>query len=378
MVLEAQTARDFFDTQELQDVRLYINRADWQKLRQNYLENTYYQCDFQWRDVVVEGIGIRSRGLGSRNANKPGLRVDFDRYEEGLEFLGLKSFVLDNLVQDPSLLKERLSMAMFRRVGMAAVRETHARLYVNDEYAGLYLIVESIDKEFLDRHLGEKNGYLYEYKWNEEYRFEYRGPEPELYSPNPFKPQTNENNPQPAPLEAMIRTMNQASDEQFPDAIREFLDMNLFLKHVAVEMFLAELDGILGDFGLNNFYIYRFNHKNLFQVFPWDKDVTFSAIDRSIWRNADTNVLMRRAMKVPEFHAIYLDKLLDCADFAGGRGGWLAGEIERMYGQIRQAALEDNRKPLGNEVFENTVEYLRQFARERPDLVRAEVSASAQ
>ena len=94
----------------------------------------------------MRNIGIRSRGNGSRSGVKPGLRVDFDRYAIAQKFLGLKSFVLRNNTQDPSNLHERLSMLFFRRMGLPASREVYARLFVNNEYRGLYTIVESVDK----------------------------------------------------------------------------------------------------------------------------------------------------------------------------------------------------------------------------------------
>src|SRR5262245_16654310 len=73
-------ASAFFDDSVVHDLRLTINSRDWASLKQNYLDNTYYPCDFTWRDQTVRNIGIRSRGTGSRSATKPGLRVDFDRY----------------------------------------------------------------------------------------------------------------------------------------------------------------------------------------------------------------------------------------------------------------------------------------------------------
>src|SRR5437868_10333748 len=100
----------FFDDTVLHEIRLTINSRDWQSLKDHYLDNTYYPCDFKWRDKTVRGIGIRSRGTGSRSGVKPGLRVDFDRYVTDQKFLGLKSFVLRNNTQDPSNLHERLSM----------------------------------------------------------------------------------------------------------------------------------------------------------------------------------------------------------------------------------------------------------------------------
>ena len=106
----------------------------------------------------MENVGIRSRGLGSRNAKKPGLKVDFSQFVSGQKFLGLKSIVLDNLVQDPAMMAERLSMVIFRRFRIPAPREAHARLYINQVYAGLYTVVEPVDKTFLNRTFKEDKG----------------------------------------------------------------------------------------------------------------------------------------------------------------------------------------------------------------------------
>src|SRR5436190_870987 len=151
----------FLDDTVLQEVRLNMNARDWQTLKDNYLDNTYYPTDFKWRDQGLRNVGIRSRGTGSRSGVKPGLRIDFDRYTSGQTFQGLKSFVLRNNTQDSSNMHERLSMLLFRRLGEPASREAHAKLFINDQYSGLFTIVESVDKTFLKRNYGEDGGYLY-------------------------------------------------------------------------------------------------------------------------------------------------------------------------------------------------------------------------
>src|SRR5207245_2223382 len=160
-----------------------------------------------------------------------------------------------------SMMKDRLVMELFAKMGEPASREVHTRLYVNDEYAGLYSILESVDKDFLKRNFGENDGYLYEYNYAANYHFEYLGSDPALYSPKFFSPQTHETNPKPEPIEAMIRTMNTASDADFASAMAPYLDLQLFMKHLAIEDFMSETDGILT--GMNNFYFYRFEKKNL-------------------------------------------------------------------------------------------------------------------
>src|SRR3954467_396181 len=100
----------FFNDTVVHDVRLTVNTKDWTSLKVHFLENTYYPADLRWQDQVVRGVGIRSRGTGSRSDVKPGLRVDFDRYAADQKFLGLKSFIFRNQTQDASNLRERLSM----------------------------------------------------------------------------------------------------------------------------------------------------------------------------------------------------------------------------------------------------------------------------
>jgi spore coat protein CotH len=147
------TPDDLFDQNSVQDIQLTVNTRDWSELKERYRENVYYQADLRWRGEVVRNVGIRSRGQGSRSQTKPGLRVDFNRYVSGQQFLGLKSIVLDNLTQDPSMLKERVVMRFFAEMGIPAPRVAHVRLFVNSTFAGLYTVVESIDKDFLKRTL---------------------------------------------------------------------------------------------------------------------------------------------------------------------------------------------------------------------------------
>jgi len=382
----AQTDSDFFNDRVLHDIRFRINPSDWQKLRENFLDDDYYPCNFQWRNIEVQNVGIRSRGRGSRSPQKPGLRVDFNIYEDMQEFLGLKSIFLDNQTQDASMLKERLSMPLFLRMGVPAPREAHARIFINNEYAGLYAIGESVDKRFLKRHFGEDDGFLYEFKPRTEgYRFEFLGGEPARYSPVMFKPVTHEKDPNPVPLVEMIRAINQSSDSDFNTAMAEFLNLKRFVMHVGVENFLSEFDGILGDvFGMNNFYFYRLEKKKLSEFIGWDKDGAFEWAERPILHNTTENVLMRRALSGGDLRRAYLEAILKSAILAGGADGWLEQEVARMNNLIRQAAHEDTKKQCptegvlhscSNQQFDAETARLRTFARERGNFVLAQVAA---
>src|SRR5437867_1617658 len=127
----AQTADDFFDDSYIHELRIDIRPSDWDTLRRNYLDNTYYQVVFHWiyaakdgtkQDIVIDPAGIRSRGHGSRSPVKPNLRIDVNRYEPGKKFLGLGSFILKANNQDASMLKEHSVFHLWDRTGLPASR----------------------------------------------------------------------------------------------------------------------------------------------------------------------------------------------------------------------------------------------------------------
>jgi hypothetical protein len=387
----APTGADaFFDDSVVHEIRLTMNSRDWQTLKDRYLDNTYYPTDLRWRDQTVRNIGIRSRGTGSRSGVKPGLRVDFDRYTTNQKFLGLKSFVLRNNTQDPTNMHERLSMLLFRRLGAPASREAHTRLYVNDAYDGLYTIVESVDKVFLSRTFNEDSGYLYKYDYpvdGQPYYFEDKGADPAQYVPLPFKPETHESDPRPEFIVQWAQAVNSSSDATFKSAVDEYLDLSAFIRHVAVEVFVADYDGFIGNYGVNNFYLYRFDNRKRFNFIAWDKSEAFKADPTtSIFHNIDVpdpqkNRLMARVLSFADLYNQFLDALLQCArsaaepDASDSRG-WMEREVEREYRQIRDAAYADVEKPYSNDAFDQAVASLMDFARRRSDIVTTQVNAA--
>jgi CotH protein len=397
-------AEELFDDSELHEIWIHINSRDWEQLRAGYKENTYYPADIEWRGIKVRNAGIRVRGRTSRNPEKPALRIDFNRYVSGQQFLGLKSLALDNLWQDASMIRERLTMLVFRRMGLPAPRESHARVYVGSarEFAGVYGIVEVIDKDFLQRSFGENDGYLYEYQWQEPYGFQALRPDLEWYAVR-FEPKTHETAAMTtlfAPIYDLVEAINGAPESQLESALQPYLDVDRYITHIAIENFLSEPDGLLGGLGMNNFYLYRFEESSRFAMIPWDQDLAFEWLETPPpWHNFENNVLATKIWAEPQLRDAYLQRLLDVAAVIGPplgsspvqagstrqcpalRGtppcGWLETEIVRQYAQIRDAALDDPRTPHSDEAFEEAIEFLKRFARERGAIVRADVAALA-
>jgi hypothetical protein len=382
----------FFNDGVLHEIRLSVNTRDLQVLKDHWQDKTYYPADFRWNNQVVRNVGIRSRGGGSRRPNKLSLRVDMNRYTDGQTFLGLKSFILRNTSQDPSYMRERLAMLFFRRLGIPAVREAHARVFINNQYAGLYTIVESPDTDFLRKNLGENAGHLYEYHFDNEtvlagqapFTFQFLGSNPNLYVPVPFQPQTLEDDPQGDVIARFVQAVGDTGNPDWRANVSAFLDLSGFIRHLAVENFLAEEDGLTGDYGPNNFYFYRFANTNRFVFLPWDKSQSFYDVFFSIFRNIRNgpeetrNVLAVRALQEPDLLQQYLDTMIEAGDFAvlgaaPDQPGFLEAEVGRVYDQIHAAAVEDTFIFTAEE-FEQAVLDLRAFARDRSGFVSAQVA----
>jgi spore coat protein CotH len=364
-----------FDDTLLHEVRLLVHSRDYQQLRAGYLTNTYYPADLVWGTTRVRNVGVRSRGGGSRNPNKLGLRVDMDRYTKNQRLEGLRSLVLDNSWQDPSSMRESLAMSVFRRAGQPAPRESYCRLYINNVYQGLYLIVEPIDGAFASRAFSDANGFLYEYEWVSAFYGEYLGDGFDGYKAR-FKPQTRELEADATlygPLRDMFREINAEDDPVWRERVEARLDLAQYVTQAAIEAFLGENDALLGYAGMNNFYLYRGATSTRFRVLPWDRDFAFTFAESSVLRSTDENIPLARALAYPDLRALFLDTLVAVADLVEA-DDWLALEIERRAALISAAMREDTRKQFGNDDFDAALDFLRGFAAERPARVRAEVA----
>jgi spore coat protein H len=377
----AQTSDDFFNPEAVQRIELWLNESDWSKLKAAFQENTYYPADVIWNGITVRNVGIRSRGLGSRSSTKPGLRVDFDRYSSGQQFLGLKSFVLDNLTQDKSGIKETVAMRFFNRLGIPAPRETHTQLYINGRYAGLYGLVESVDKTMMGRVFGsigdnvQNDGYLFEYNYvlGSPWRFGYEGSALTPYKAR-FDIKTNESHAESliwGPIEELVRLVNETPVSSFEQVVGPKLDLAAFVRYIAAQNFIAQNDGFNGYDGMNNFYFYRLEDSTSHVFIAWDEDNAFLQPDFFITTRSEENVLTRKTLEIPSYRSQYYASMSEAASSAAD---WLRQEMQRQLDMIHEAMMSDTLKPYSNAEYQAERESILAFPEARVTYVRCEVA----
>ncbi|HTH02831.1 MAG TPA: CotH kinase family protein [Vicinamibacterales bacterium] len=371
----AQSVDDLFDPTTLQDIQLFMAVRDLQTLRAHVHEDTYYTAELQYRGLRVRNIGIRSRGNTTRNPAKPSLRLDFNRYTTKGTFLGLSALVLDNSVQDPSLIRERIAMSFFSRMGVPAPRESYARLFINGTYQGVYTIVEALDAKLMTR-LGDSAGYLFQFRLSDtKYLGEDLGNDFEPYTVK-FERQNHDKDADTlvyTPIREMLRQLNGPNDAVYRQMVEKYFDLSQFVTHVAIETFLSQEDGVLGIYGMNNFFLYRQGSSNQHRIGPWDQDKVFASIESGIFERADENIWFRRAIAIPELRRQYLAVLEQCARSAV-EDDWLMQEVVNSAALVDGAVRADRNKPSSNDEFDDAVEFFKEFARRRSAFVLAQLA----
>jgi hypothetical protein len=144
-----------------------------------------------------------------------------------------------------------------------------------------------------------------------------------------------------------------------------------------VERFTSDIDGFLGDWGPNNFYVYRFEGGSLWAFIPWDKDSTFYDVNDALYRGFERTVLGRRILADPALRRTYLESVIDCAmtmaqpASSGSAQSWFEAEFLRERAQILEAAYADPYKQYPNERLEDAHQKLLEFVRNRSAVVLA-------
>jgi len=290
---------DLFDPAVVQRFELEVVPADWQWLLDHARDEQYVPATFVFGGQRYTSAAVRFKGdygtllscfdevTGQRICDKLSLKISFNEYGPG-RFLGLRKLILNSSVRDPSMVHEVLAYGMYRAAGLAAPRATHATIKVNGESLGLFVLVENLDKEFLEDHFANPEGNLYKGVW------------PQYATPTRYVAAltTNETVANVSRMLAFHAAIAGATDTTFAADIAPFLDLDQLARYLAADRVVNSPDGIRGFYCYespwtecenSNYYWYETPGGKL-TLIPWDVDYTFDEIDQDLARSyADTS-----------------------------------------------------------------------------------------
>lgn len=230
-----------------------------------------------WIDEVVDSIGFRIRGNTSRVSKKKSFKVSFNSFIKGREFYGVDKLNLNGEHNDPSIIRAKLSFDLYKDIGKKASRANHTMLYINDKYYGLYISVEHIDDEFLEKNFTDDSGNLWKCLYPANLVFINNNPLTYKNLVSDGRPvyelTTNETVGDYSKLSKLIDVLNNTATPALPDSLESILDVPGVLKYFAMNILLGSWDDYRSL--MNNYYLYHSPSEDKFHLLPYDYDNTF-------------------------------------------------------------------------------------------------------
>ncbi len=278
----------------------------------NAQSETYFPASFRMKNTQMDttltsNVGVRLRGNTSRYAEKKSFKIDFREFG-GKKFFEYKKFNLKANVNDPSLIREALSLQQYRELDIPAARTHHVKLYINEEFMGVYLNVEQVDDVFLTMRYRHSSGYMYKCNWGANL-----SAASQVMDAVMFESEINKGSDTRAEMSHFVQVLNSASDASFATEIEQVFNVDLYLRQLAIEALLGHWDGY--SYNQNNFYVYYNGQTGKVEFLPYDVDNTWG-IDwvGQDWAKYDLNAwyypgqprpLTTRILSVPAYFEKY-------------------------------------------------------------------------
>ncbi|MCU0383506.1 MAG: CotH kinase family protein, partial [Cyclobacteriaceae bacterium] len=279
----------------------------------NKFSEQYFPAQFRFVNAVTDQtltyqVGVRLRGNTSRDHEKKSYKIDFREYG-GASFYTYKKFNLKPDVNDPSLMREPMTYQIYRAMNVLAPRTHYTRLFMNGEYMGLYINVESIDDEFMDLRFGREDGFLYKASFGADLANTSQATNTSL-----FESQMNDNLPDNrSALANFINVLNNTPTDLLKTELEKIFEVDRFLRQYAVEALLGHWDAYA--YNKNNYYLYYNGQSGKFDFIPYDTDNTWgidwvnrdwATRDLNNWqRTNEARPLVTRILAVEEYRLTY-------------------------------------------------------------------------
>jgi CotH kinase protein/Lamin Tail Domain/Secretion system C-terminal sorting domain len=322
-----------FNDQELPVITVTIDPDSlaWLLAEENLDNRRYLHASVHYLsseiDSTVDNVGFRLRGNTSRYSAKKSFKISFNVFVEDREFYGLDKFNLNGEHNDPSIIRSKLAWDLCNVFGLPSSRAAHAKLYVNDEYRGLYIHVEEYDKTFLDSRFVSNDGNFFKCLWPAD--MAYLGSDPDLYKlmqgdRRVYALRTNEEEDDYSDLAHVIDVLNNSSQQEFVDSLESCVNTFDLLKATALEVLIGHWD----DYWVNknNYYLYSNPTSGKFEFVPYDLDNTYGILwilndidTRDIYQwgsDFEDRPLVDSLLEIPQYRNLYsyfISKLLDDA-----------------------------------------------------------------
>ena len=385
----SEQSAELFDHTVVHTVEMEISQQDLDRLE--LLTDDRVPADLNVDGATVRRVGVRlKQGVSQFQGmdDKPGFSIETDEFVDGQILFDVERFTLGNALWDHSFVDEHWVYELYGAAGIPAARTALARVTLNGETLGLYVMRETFDERWLEQYFEDPSGTLYEHEG---------GPLDTV-----LEMRTNKRRDDTSDLDAVIGVVAAASDEEYRDAIEELVDVDELLTYWAIEAMAAHWDGYVYDITApgrvppparpagnswpNNFYIYHDPQTDKFVFIPHGADLALglgpgpnTTVDPS------TPVLLAPKARSTIATRLWEDPMF--RDELEDRMRWVLDEVWDVPGLteradvfaelVRADGLVGTRESVSMAEFEEALAARKDFLLQRGPAVRAELANAA-
>ncbi|MFN0275941.1 MAG: CotH kinase family protein [Chitinophagales bacterium] len=338
-----------FDDEKVNSIFIIMDEDSLNEMY-NELENEHeYAVQFIYDEGTgtdtLENVGFRLRGNTSLGSAKKSFKVSFNTYNAGRKYHAVEKMNLIGNHNDPSMSREKLYFDIYNAFGLPVRRVSFVKVFINDDYYGLYTNTEEYDEIFLKDRFGENTGNLYKCLYGS--NLEYKGTNPLLYGS--YELLTNEEENDYSDLMNLTDVITNTPIEDLPCELEKFFNVDNFLKIYAIDIATGHWD----NYGLNqnNFYLYHNQFTGQFEFLSYDCDNTLGVdwfgidwAERDIYDwNFDDRPLVERLFQIDDYKnrfSYYMNELINTVMLPEV----FFPHIDSVKELITPAALEDEYK----------------------------------
>lgn len=371
--LFSQNSRQLFDLKTIGEIRLTMPQKNWVDALDSM---RLYGDGLLPATVVVDGAkfggaGVRFRG---NNSYQLGLRrnpmsIKLNMTDATVNHQGSTSLKLSSALRDPSMIREALFFEIARKY-VPASQVSYSKLYVNEEFIGLFVNVEGIDAPFLQRNFGSTDGALFKAspefsgkttagcKQNLHGSLEYEE-SVDCYRNN-FEMESADGWKD---LQEMTRVLAKS-----PDKIESILDVDRVLWMLALNNVMVNLSSYSGQ-NSQNFYLYQ-DKNGRFQPIFWDLNLAFGSFKNANGNDLDLGQLQKldpllhadnpykplasQLLKDPFWRKMYLAHIRQIVE-ENFENGWYERRAQELQGLIVVPFSEDLSKNYSLDDFQKSL-----------------------
>ena len=343
----------------------------WNTLTTNYEDAVYTWAHLTLTDLdgvqQFDSVGVRLKGNSSYNhpGNKKAFKIDFNKYISGQNYDGLKKLNFSNGFKDPSVIREKIFFDVSHAVGVPAPRTSFANVYMNGTFWGFYTVVEQIDDQFLDWAILDDDGNLF--KAGDNFGpgegaadLAYYGTDQASYETR-YELKTNEEENDWTDLIQFIDFINNSSDVDFEAQLGDWIELDEYLKSLALDNLFSNLDSYEGS--ARNYYIYHNLTSGKWEWIKWDGNEAFGS-----YTNGQQNVeslavnyvdndrpLIERIFDNPNLYEQYLIAMCQIRE-AYFNSSYIDNRIDEVVVLVQASVYADTEKMYSNADFDTNIE----------------------